>query len=433
MDSAQNLVEVPAINPALDQATWASIKDEFPIFRHDATEHPDKKLVYLDSAASTQKPQCVITAISDFYQHYYANIHRGVYRYSQQASDAVESSRNAVRQLLNAPDARNIVFTRGTTEGINLLAATLPYSPLLKSGDRVVITELEHHANIVPWQIMRDRHKIDLAVAPIDLDPNSPNCGGLNLDELAKLLTPPTRLLAITQSANATGASVPLAEIIALAHERGIMVAIDGAQAVAHQAVDVQALECDFYLFSGHKIYGPTGVGVLYGRADYLAALPPYQSGGDMIERVTFEKTTFQPPPQRFEAGTPDIAAIIGIKAAIEFMQRVGLARMAAHEHELVGMAMAKLSALDDIHIMPAGKKRDSAVAFTLGNIHPHDLGTILDDDNIAIRAGHHCAQPLLRRMGVAATARASFGIYNNLDDVDRLVASLHRAQKMWG
>ncbi|MDI9348874.1 MAG: cysteine desulfurase [Candidatus Symbiobacter sp.] len=423
----------PLASDAKSPLDGAILKKQFPIFANDAAKNPTKPLVYLDSGASTQKPATVIAAIRDFYENYYANIHRGVYRFSQRASDAVEQSRVAVQKLINAPSADNIVFTSGTTEGLNLLAATLPYSPLLKKGDRVVISELEHHANIVPWQMMRDRHRIDLAVAPIDRNPDSDNYGGIDRDALAKLLQKPTRLLAITHSANATGASVPVAEIIAAAHRHGILVAIDGAQAVAHQRVDVQALDCDFYVFSGHKIYGPTGVGVLYGRGEYLAALPPYQTGGDMIEVVSFEKTSFQPPPQRFEAGTPDIAAIIGIKAAIEFLQAVGLARIAAHEHGLVAYALAELAAIPEITIMPAGRKRDGVVSFTLGKIHPHDLGTILDDDNIAIRAGHHCAQPLLRCLGVAATARASFGVYNEFSDIDRLCASLRRAQAMWG
>jgi cysteine desulfurase/selenocysteine lyase len=404
----------------LAAANRQSPRDDFPIF----AAHPG--LAYLDSGASAQKPQSVIDAVSNFYSTGYANIHRGVYRLSSEATDAFEFGREAVRRFVNAASSREIVFVRGATEGINLLAYCLGRT-LLKAGDQVLITELEHHANIVPWQILRDTIGIELVVAPIDAS------GGLDRAAFTRLLTPQTKLVAVTHIANATGAVNPVADIVHLAHEAGAQVLIDGSQAVPHRAVDVQALDADYYVFSGHKLYGPTGIGVVYGKAALMEILPPYQTGGDMIASVTFEHTDFQDIPHRFEAGTPDIAGVIGLTAAIDYIDQLGWDWIRAHERELLDYGVEMLNGIPGVHLVGAGAERSGVLSFTVDGIHPHDLGTILDQSNVAIRAGNHCAQPLMAKLGLYASARASLGLYNERSDLDALKAAILRAQELFG
>jgi cysteine desulfurase/selenocysteine lyase len=399
------------------------VRDDFPIF---SPAGPNAGLVYLDSGASAQKPQAVIDAVSNFYATGYANIHRGVYKLSANATDAYEQGRATVAKFLNAAEPAEIVFVRGATEAINLVAFGLGQS-LLKAGDQVLITELEHHANIVPWQMLRDRIGIELIIAPID------ETGGLDMVAFKGLLGPQTKLVGITHIANATGTVNPVAEIVRLAHAVGAQVLIDGCQAVAHRPVDVQALDCDYYVMSGHKLYGPTGIGALYGKAARLRALPPYQTGGDMIASVTFEKTEFQDIPHRFEAGTPDIAGVIGLAAAIEYVTALGWDWIEAHERDLIEYGEALLNAIPGVHLLGTGPERSGIFSFTVDGIHPPDLGTIFDRDNVAIRAGNHCAQPLLAKLKVYSTARASLGIYNEIADLDALGHAIRAAQKMFG
>ena len=385
-----------------------------------------KKLVFLDSAASPQKPRAVIDAERHFYEEEYANVHRGVYWLSQRATDAFEGARETVRRFLNARSTREIVFTRGGTEGINLVAQSFGRA-FLKPGDEVLITHLEHHANIVPWQLLAEDRGIVLRVAPID------DRGELIWDEFVKMIGPRTRLISVAHVSNALGTILPVAEIVRLARERGIATLIDGCQAVAHKAVDVQALGCDFYVFSGHKLYGPTGIGVLYGRAERLEAMPPWQGGGDMIRSVTFEKTEYADLPWKFEAGTPHIAGAIGLGAAIDYVTAQGLPAIGAHEDSLLAYATERLSSLNSVRIIGTAPARASVISFTLEGVHPHDVGTILDREGIAVRVGHHCAQPVMDRFGVPATARASFGLYNTHEDVDALVAGLGKVVEIFG
>jgi cysteine desulfurase/selenocysteine lyase len=398
----------------------SAIRREFPIFERNPG------LVFLDTGASAQKPRAVIDGIAEFYRSDYANIHRGVYALSARSTDRFEAARETVRRFLNAADASEIVFVRGATEGINLVAQTWG-AKFLAADDEVVISEMEHHANIVPWQFLRDRLGIKLIIAPID------ETGGLDLAAFEKCLTPRTKLVAMTHIANVTGHVVPVEDVVRIAHANGAKVLLDGCQATPRLQVDVRALNCDFYAFSGHKCYGPTGVGVLYGKRAILDTMPPWQGGGDMIVTVSFAQTTFQEPPYRFEAGTPDISGVIGLALALDFMEGVGRDTIQDHEEALTRYAVDQLSATPGVRPIGAGLYQLGAVSFEVDGIHPHDLATIFDQHNVAIRAGHHCAQPLMERLGIPATARASFGIYNDEADVDALIGAIRAAQKIFG
>ncbi len=395
------------------------LRRQFPIFDNN----PD--LVFLDSGASAQKPASVIDRVADYYRTDYANVHRGVYRLSARSTELFEEARAKVQRFLNAADPREIVFVRGATEAINLVAQSWGWA-FLKPGDEVVISELEHHSNIVPWQLLRDRLGIRLVVTPIDAT------GGLDLAAFAANLSSRTRLVAITHIANATGSLVPVETVVELSHRAGARVLIDGCQAAPRLAVDVQALDCDFYTFSGHKTYGPTGIGVLWGRYDLLAAMPPWQGGGDMIVNVTFEKTDFQDPPHRFEAGTPDISGAIGLAAALDFIEELGRENILEHEEALTGYGVDQLSRIPGLQLLGAGQRRLGILSFDLEGIHPHDLATVLDRHHVAVRAGHHCAQPLLDKLGVGATTRASLGVYNDERDIDALVDAIEAAREMF-
>lgn len=396
---------------------------DFPILSRQVQ---GRRLVYLDNGATTQKPQAVIRAESRFYEQSNANIHRGVHWLSQHATDLYEQGRERVRQLLNAARSEEIVFTRGTTEAINLVCWSWAQSEL-KQGDEILITGMEHHSNIVPWQLLCERTGAVLRVVPVT------DSGELDINEYRALLGPRTRLVGVVHVSNALGTVNPVAEMVRMAHEAGAKVLVDGAQAVAHQPVDVQALDCDFYAFSGHKLYGPTGIGALYVRYDILANMPPWQGGGDMIHTVSFERSTYADVPQRFEAGTPNIAGVVGMDAAICYMQEIGLDIIAAHEQSLLDAATAELSALPGIRLIGTSPHKAGILSFVVDGIHPHDLGTILDMEGVAIRAGHHCAMPLMTRFGIPGTARASFALYNTQDDVDALVAGLRKAQRLFG
>jgi len=398
------------------------VRADFPIL---STQVHGKPLVFLDSAASAQKPRAVLDAMQRFYETSYANVHRGVYQLSERATQAFEGVRSQVAGFLGAAEAREIVFVRGTTEAINLVAHGIARTTL-GPGDEVLITEMEHHSNIVPWQMACQERGAKLRIIGID------DRGELMLDELDKLLGPRTRLLALAHVSNALGTVNPVREIVKLAHERGVPVLLDGAQAVPHRKVDVRELGCDFYAFSSHKLFGPTGVGVLYGRADALSALPPYQGGGDMILSVRFEETTYQGIPHKFEAGTPDIASVIGLGAAIDYANGIGLDAIAAHEHELLRDASEQLARVPGLRLIGTAREKAAVISFVLDGVHAHDVGTILDQHGIAIRTGHHCAQPVMERYGVAATARASFAPYNTKADVDALVQGLEHVRKVF-
>lgn len=396
---------------------------DFPILSRQVQ---GRRLVYLDNGATTQKPVAVIQAESDFYEQSNANIHRGVHWLSQHATDLYEQGRERVRQLLNASRSEEIVFTRGTTEAINLVCWSWAQS-VLKQGDEILITGMEHHSNIVPWQLLCERTGAVLRVVPVT------DSGELDLDEYRALLGPRTRLVGVTHISNALGTINPIADMVTMAHEAGAKILVDGAQAVAHQTVDVQALGCDFYAFSGHKLYGPTGIGALYVHYDILKDMPPWQGGGDMIHTVSFEGSTYADVPQRFEAGTPNIAGVVGMDAAIRYVQEIGLDVIAAHEQLLLDAATAELALLPGIRLIGTAKHKAGILSFVVDGIHPHDLGTILDMEGVAIRAGHHCAMPLMTRFGIPGTARASFALYNTLDDVTALAAGLRKAQKLFG
>jgi len=395
---------------------------DFPILHRPVRGKP---LTFLDSAASAQKPQAVIDAVRHCYEAEYANVHRGVYWLSERATEAFEGAREKVRAFLNAADSREIVFVRGATEAINLVASSVGEA-LLGAGDEVLITHMEHHSNIVPWQMLRDRKGIALKVAPIDED------GALIMEDFRRLIGPRTKLIAVTHVANALGSVVPVAEICRLGRDRGIPVLIDGCQAVPHMAVDVQALGCDFYVFSGHKLYGPTGIGALYGRADMLERLPPYQGGGDMILSVSFEETVYAGLPHKFEAGTPNIAGAVGLGAAIDYLGGLGLDAIAAHESDLMAYGMARLAAVPGLRPIGTAPGKTGVLSFVMEGVHPHDIGTILDGEGIAIRVGHHCAQPVMARFGVPATARASLGLYNRRADIDALIDGLVKVREMF-
>jgi cysteine desulfurase/selenocysteine lyase len=399
------------------------VRRDFPILGRRVN---GKKLVYLDNAATSQKPNSVIRAISRYYKQENANIHRGVHYLSGLATEEHEQARQSVREFLNAADQREIIFVRGTTEAINLVAQSYGRANV-GAGDEVLITAMEHHSNIVPWQMLCEEKGAHLKVAPIN------DRGELILDEFQKLLGPRTKMVAVAHVSNALGTINPVRRVIEMAHSMNIPVLIDGAQAVPHLSVDVQALDCDFYAFSGHKLYGPTGIGVLYGKAALLEAMPPYQGGGDMIRSVTFAKTTYNELPFKFEAGTPDIAGAIGLHAAIQYVKGLGLNRVAAHEHELLDYATKTLSAMDGVRLIGTAREKAGVLSFVLDGIHPHDIGTILDQQGIAIRTGHHCAQPVMERFGIPATARASFAAYNTKEEVDALAAGIRRVQEVFG
>ncbi len=399
------------------------IRRDFPIL--DQTIH-GKKLVYLDNGATSQKPRAVIDAIVRYYQHDNANIHRGVHTLSMRATEEHDEARERVRRFIHAADTSEIVFVRGATEAVNLVAETYGRANVV-AGDEVLITAMEHHSNIVPWQMLCQEKGAHLRVVPID------DAGELDLEAYERLLTPRTRIVAVTHVSNALGTVNPVRNIIQMAHGRGIPVLVDGAQAVPHMPVDVQALDCDFYAFSGHKVYGPTGIGVLYGKRDLLEEMPPYQGGGDMIRSVTFEKTTYNVLPYKFEAGTPDIAGAIALGVALEYVTALGMERVAAHGQQLLAYATERVGALEGVRLIGTAKQRAGVLSFLVGDIHPHDLGTILDREGIAIRTGHHCAQPVMERYGVAATARASFAVYNTLEEVDALVNGIEKAREVMG
>jgi cysteine desulfurase/selenocysteine lyase len=398
------------------------IRADFPILHR--TVH-DKPLVYLDNAATSQKPQAVIDAVSRYYEQENANIHRGVHYLSERATEDYEAARKTVQTFLNAAHAHEIIFVRGTTEAINLVAQTFGRVHL-GDGDEVLITGMEHHSNIVPWQMLCEEKGAKLRVAPINDD------GELLLDEYAKLLGPRTKLVAVTHVSNALGSVNPVRKMVELAHARNIPVLLDGAQAVPHARVDVQALDCDFYAFSAHKLYGPTGIGVLYGKSALLDAMPPYQGGGDMISSVTFEKTIYNKLPYKFEAGTPDVSGVIGLGAAIKYVSTIGLEKIAVHENELLAYATRQLSAIPGIRLIGTAKEKASVLSFVFDGVHPHDVGTILDQEGIAIRTGHHCAQPVMQRFDIPATARASFAFYNTKQEVDELVKGIEKVREVF-
>jgi cysteine desulfurase/selenocysteine lyase len=398
------------------------LRAEFPIL---ASKVHGKPLVYLDNAATTQKPRAVIEALREYYEHGNANIHRGVHLLSQRATEAYEGARERVRRFLNAESAKEIVFVRGTTEAINLVAQSYGRSRL-KAGDEILISALEHHSNIVPWQLLGEQTGAVLRVVPIG------DAGELRFEEYEKLLGPRTRLVALAHVSNALGTVLPVRRAIELAHARGVPVLLDGAQAAAHQPVDVRALECDFYAFSGHKIYGPTGIGVLYGRRGLLEAMPPYQGGGDMIRTVSFEKSTWADLPHKFEAGTPNIAGVVGLGAAIDFVAGVGLESIAAYEAELLEYATARAAEVPGLRIVGTAPEKAGILSFVIDGIHPHDVGTILDTQGVAVRAGHHCAMPVMQRFHVPATARASFALYNTRAEADALIAAIHKARELF-
>ncbi len=385
-----------------------------------------KPLIYLDNAATTQKPQPVIDVVQRYYMLQNANIHRGVHYLSQQATDAYEQARVRLARFVGAAAPEEIVFVRGSTEGINLVAQSWG-GRFVRAGDEIVLTEMEHHSNIVPWQLLAERTGAQIRVAPITDE------GELDIDAFRALLSKRTRLVAVAHVSNALGTVNPVKEIITAAHAHGAVVLLDGAQSAPHLPLDVQELGCDFFVCSGHKLYGPTGIGLLYGRREILESMPPWQGGGDMIQKVTFDGTTYREPPARFEAGTPHISGAIGFGAAADYLDRLGRDRVAAHEDNVVGYAAGRLAAVPGLRLIGQPRQRAGVISFVMENAHPHDIGTILDHEGVAIRAGHHCTQPLMRRLGLPATARASFGLYNTRAEVDALVAALDRVRVLFG
>ena len=398
------------------------IRKDFPILTREVYGKP---LVYLDNAATTQKPRCVIDAISDEYCSVNANVHRGVHFLSQQATQLHEDAREVVRNFINARSTAEIVFTRGTTESLNLVASSFGEA-FLKEGDEVIVSEMEHHSNIVPWQLLRDKKGIVLKVIPID------DCGRLKLEALEALLTPRTRLVSVAHVSNVLATVNPVKRIAEMVHAHGALLLVDGAQSVPHIKVDVQELDCDFYVFSGHKVYGPTGVGVLYGKESLLDRMPPYQGGGDMIARVTFEKTTYERLPYKFEAGTPDYVGTHALAVALQYVSHIGMEAIAAHEHALTQLAMEQMRGIKGMQLYGETEDKGAVVAFNIEGIHHLDLGTLLDRLGIAIRTGHHCAQPLMLHYGVEGMARASFALYNTKAEVEALVAGIERVRRMF-
>ena len=409
---------VPSLRLDLDR-----LRADFPILERTVHGRP---LVYLDNAATTQKPRVVLEAIASYFTQINANVHRGVHELSERSTEAYEAARERVRVFFNARSVHEIVFTRNATEGINLVAQSFA-RPLLKPGDEVLISEMEHHSNIVPWQLVCEATGARLAVVPID------DRGELMLEELQRQLTPRTRLLAVTHMSNALGTITPVREIVQMAHAHGVAVLIDASQAAYHMPVDVQALGCDFLVATGHKLYGPTGIGVLYGREARLEAMPPFLGGGDMIASVTFERSTWNTLPYKFEAGTPHMAGAVGLHAALDYIDAVGFDRIAAHEADLLAAATAALSGIPGLRLIGTARNKGSIVSFVMEGIHPHDIGTIVDREGVAIRTGHHCAQPVMERFGVPATARASLAMYNTLGEIDTLARALHKVHEVFG
>ncbi len=399
------------------------VRKDFPILSRRVN---DKPLVYLDNAATTQKPDSVIDSMSHYYKFENANIHRGLHFLSELATESYEKARLKVKEFINAMSVAEIVFVRGATEAINLVSNSLCRSEHFGSGDEIIISEMEHHANIVPWQLLCDRKKIKLKVIPINDE------GELEIDAFKKMISEKTKLVSVVHISNSLGTINPVKEIIDYAHSFGVPVLIDGAQSAPHIKVDVQDLDCDFFAFSGHKVFGPTGIGALYGKTEYLNMMPPYQGGGDMIRKVTFEETTFDDIPHKFEAGTPNIAGGIGLGAAIDYVNQFDRNVLKEHEDELLKYATEKLLEIDGLKIIGTAKHKASVISFIIKDIHPYDIGTIIDTDGIAIRTGHHCTQPIMQRYNLPATARASFAFYNTLEEVDKLVVGLHKVIKMF-
>ena len=399
-----------------------TIRNDFPILSRTVYDRP---LVYLDNAATTQKPRQVVEAITEEYYNVNANVHRGVHYLSQQATELHENARETVRRFINARSANEVVFTRGTTESLNLVVSSF-CDAFMQEGDEVIVSVMEHHSNIVPWQLQAAKKGIAIRVIPMT------DGGELMLDEYGKLFTERTKIVSVTHVSNVLGTVNPVEEIIRIAHEHGVPVMVDGAQSAPHFAVDVQAMDCDFFAFSGHKMYGPTGVGVLYGKEDWLDRLPPYQGGGEMIESVSFERTVFEHLPFKFEAGTPDYVATYGLAKAIDYMLSVGMDNIQRHEHELTEYAMRRLAEVEGIRIFGTAERKDAVVSFLVGDIHHLDMGTLLDRLGIAVRTGHHCAQPLMERLGIQGTVRASFALYNTKDEIDALVEGVKRVSRMF-
>jgi cysteine desulfurase / selenocysteine lyase len=398
------------------------IREDFPILRQEVYGRP---LVYLDNAATSQKPQVVLDALVRFYTTQNANVHRGVHLLSERSTEEYEAARRTVQAFLNAARLSEIVFTRGTTESINLVAQTYGRANV-GAGDEILISGLEHHSNIVPWQMLADEKRAVLRVAPID------DRGEVILEEFEKLLGPRTKVVAVAHVSNALGTVNPVRRMIAMAHRHGAVVLIDGAQGAPHMKIDVRELDCDFYAFSGHKVYGPTGIGILYGKAALLESMPPWQGGGDMIRTVTFAKTTYNDPPYKFEAGTPDIAGAVGLGAALEYVNGIGLENIAAHEHELLVHGTEALGAISGLRMIGTAREKAGVLSFVVEGVHPHDLATILDRQGIAIRAGHHCAQPVMDRYGLPATSRASFAFYNTKEEIDALAKGIESAKEVF-
>ncbi len=399
-----------------------AIRADFPALNLEINGYPH---AFLDSGASAQKPNQVLEQMDQAYRFEYANVHRGAYTLSQLATDNYENARTAVAKFMNAKTPDEIIFTRNVTAAINLVAHSYGRE-FLKAGDEIIISHMEHHANIVPWQLLRDAIGIELKVVPVD------DAGNFLMAEFEQLLSSKTKLVAVTHVSNVLGTIVPIKDVVLLAHIHGAQVLIDGAQGIVHEGIDVQDLDADFYAFTGHKLYGPTGIGVLWGKLDLLNKMPPYQGGGDMIENVTFEKTTYREAPARFEAGTPPIVEAVGLAAAIDYVSDIGLTNIAAHEQSLLAYATPALSAIDGLTIIGQADNKAGIISFTLSDIHSHDIGTIIDARGVAVRAGHHCAQPLMDRYGVAATARASFGLYSNTQDIDQLVDALNYVKEIF-
>lgn len=398
------------------------IRADFPIL---SEEIRGQSLVFLDSAASAQKPRQVIDRVSDVYETSYANVHRGLHYLSEHATAAYEGAREKIRAFINADDVREVIYTKGATDAINLVAGSWGRQNL-QAGDEIIISYAEHHSNIVPWQLLCEEKGAVLKVIPVD------DKGAFHLDDFTALLSERTKIVAVTHVSNVLGTVLPIKEMARLAHQQGAVIMIDGCQGITHITIDVQDLDCDFYAFSGHKLYGPSGIGVLYGKAHLLEAMPPYQSGGDMIERVTFAKTTWAELPHKFEAGTPPIAQAIGLGAAIDYVRSIGIAAIAAHEQDLLNYTTQKLSAVDGVRLIGTAAGKVSVISFVMDCAHPHDIATIVDQTGVAIRAGHHCAQPLIDRFEIPSAARASFGMYNTRDDADRLVASLEKVKEIF-
>lgn len=399
-----------------------SIRKDFPILSRKVYGQP---LVYLDNAATTQKPLCVLDAMRDEYLNVNANVHRGVHWLSQQATELHEQARQTVQQFIHAKSPAEIVFTRGTTEGLNLVASTFAET-FMQAGDEVILSVMEHHSNIVPWQLQAKKRGIVLKVIPMTDE------GELIMDAYEELFTEKTKFVSITHVSNVLGTNNPVQQMIAIAHAHGVPVMVDGAQSTPHFAVDMQLLDCDFFVFSGHKAYGPTGVGVLYGKEEWLDRLPPYQGGGEMISHVSFDKVTFERPPLKFEAGTPDYIATHGLAVALDYLSHLGMDNIAQHEQELTAYATHQLQQIDQLGIYGTSSAKDAVISFHVGDIHPMDIGTLLDRLGIAVRTGHHCAQPLMERLGILGTVRASFGLYNTKEEIDVLVAGIERVSKMF-